>query len=216
MKSRTFVQLIEAAAAELYGKPLDMIEVIYDPKPGDDSVDVTTCLALPLGAEGHFAEVVATAMYMIWEDRDALWNADDDKDEALGDFRDLVCTMRVAPYMQWTAIYFPGITKDDVETDREVLEPLPANPVIAWNTGRGYSEHGQRIGAVLVDHLIYFADIDRGIFGVIDADEVEVELTPMGVMRAYDNGMYNGCSSDTPHIVDAKNLASGVASLKKE
>lgn len=40
-----------------------------------------------------------------------------------------------------------------------------------WNTGNGYTKHGQRIGAIqLPDGLIVFADIDRGIDGVIPKD----------------------------------------------
>jgi hypothetical protein len=41
----------------------------------------------------------------------------------------------------------------------------------AWNTHHGYTHHGQRIGALLLaDGAIVFADIDRGIDGLIPHD----------------------------------------------
>ncbi len=37
--------------------------------------------------------------------------------------------------------------------------------IIVWNTGRQYTEHGQRIAAAQVGDTVYFVDIDRHIEG---------------------------------------------------
>ena len=59
---------------------------------------------------------------------------------------------------------------------------------IYWNTGRGYSAHGQRMAATqLADGRVQFVDIDRGIDHVT---KYECELTRTAVMRAYDNCEY--------------------------
>ena len=74
-------------------------------------------------------------------------------------------------------------------------------PIITWNTGRWYSEEGQRIAAVtLPDGRIVFLDYDRNIDGVIQPipapifDWQEVKHTPRSiadhVMREYDAGDY--------------------------
>ncbi len=71
----------------------------------------------------------------------------------------------------------------------------------AFNSGRGYTEHGQRIGwciaAVERDpefdsdlfdlYTVVFYDLDRTINGVIT---VMGEVTPVSVMREYDRGQY--------------------------
>jgi hypothetical protein len=55
---------------------------------------------------------------------------------------------------------------------------------ISFNTGRGYTVHGQRIAATqLTDGRVQFVDIDRGINHVT---QNECELTQAAVMRAYD------------------------------
>ena len=69
---------------------------------------------------------------------------------------------------------------------------------ITFNTGREYTEHGQRIAAALLDNGdIYFVDIDRGIDGTIKAngltrqDVVDLGLfTQRAIMADYDNGLY--------------------------
>jgi len=65
--------------------------------------------------------------------------------------------------------------------------------VITFNTGRQYSDHGQRIACTrLPDGRVMFADVDRNIDGIT--------LAPAGayadsclhdfVMREYDHGRY--------------------------
>jgi hypothetical protein len=59
---------------------------------------------------------------------------------------------------------------------------------IVFNTGRGYSSHGQRIAATqLADGRVQFVDIDRGINHVTKHG---CELTQAAVMRAYDACAY--------------------------
>ena len=58
---------------------------------------------------------------------------------------------------------------------------------LAFNTGRQYSENGQRIAAGLLDDGdILFVDIDRGLEYVIPAGAVS--FTQAAIMAAYDKG----------------------------
>ena len=62
--------------------------------------------------------------------------------------------------------------------------------ILKFNTGREYSEHGQRIVAMQLDngHVI-MVDIDRHIDILFP---VGVELTQTDIMQAYDHGgMYS-------------------------
>jgi hypothetical protein len=57
---------------------------------------------------------------------------------------------------------------------------------LTFNTGRGYTEHGQRIAATkLDDGRVLFVDVDRGI-DYVSAEPIE--LTSSAVMAAYDYG----------------------------
>lgn len=70
---------------------------------------------------------------------------------------------------------------------------------IQFNTGRYYTEQGQRIVAVKHENIIYFNDIDRGIDGMFAApDDMfgAVELNQFVVMSRYDHNSY-----DWPHNV---------------
>ena len=63
------------------------------------------------------------------------------------------------------------------------------NPMIQFNTGRQYSDKGQRIVAAQVDDgRIFFVDLDRCIDGMITAPSAE--LTEASVLRAYDTNQY--------------------------
>ena len=63
--------------------------------------------------------------------------------------------------------------------------------IIAWNTGRCYSKMGQRIAAGhTTEGDVYFADIDRGIFGKLKSTQSRAALNPTAVMRQYDTGDY--------------------------
>ncbi len=69
---------------------------------------------------------------------------------------------------------------------------------IKFNTGRMYSERGQRIAAALLDSGdIYFVDIDRHIDGTVKANGFTKDemidfgmFTQRGVMAAYDANNY--------------------------
>lgn len=68
---------------------------------------------------------------------------------------------------------------------------------IVFNTGRGYTDKGQRIAAAQLDcGRVYFVDIDRGIRY---ATAAPCELTQRNIMTAYD---YNSTISEMSAIPD--------------
>ena len=63
--------------------------------------------------------------------------------------------------------------------------------ILSFNTGRGYTEHAQRIAATQLDTgRVVFVDVDRGLCYVTNEP---CELSQRAIMRAYD---YN--TTDTP------------------
>ena len=57
--------------------------------------------------------------------------------------------------------------------------------MITFNTGRNYTEHGQRIAAQRVESgAVVMIDIDRGIDYLLP---ISTEFTQRGVMSAYDH-----------------------------
>lgn len=73
----------------------------------------------------------------------------------------------------------------------------------AWNTGRWYSAHGQRIAAVVLESgRVAFMDIDRNISGATRHEFMGRSENPLNhrrlqafVMREYDNGAYDDLAS---------------------
>jgi hypothetical protein len=66
--------------------------------------------------------------------------------------------------------------------------------MITFNTGRPYTDKGQRIGAEMSHHhesQVAFCDIDRGIFGLLPEG---VGLNQGEIMSAYDAGNYDHCA----------------------
>jgi hypothetical protein len=62
--------------------------------------------------------------------------------------------------------------------------------IISFNTGRGYTAHGQRIAATqLPDGSVAFCDIDRGIDYITTGP---CDLTQSAVMSAYDHNRTEG------------------------
>jgi len=62
--------------------------------------------------------------------------------------------------------------------------------IISFNTGRGYTAHGQRIAATqLDDGSVAFCDIDRGIDYITTGP---CDLTKSDVMAAYDHNWTDG------------------------
>lgn len=78
----------------------------------------------------------------------------------------------------------------------------------AFNTGRMYSDKGQRIGWVYDEGKFYFHDMDRSISGVVDNDGTPGH-TPNYILRAYDSGRYVDASAQMPQIQRAMKLAAG-------
>jgi len=75
---------------------------------------------------------------------------------------------------------------------------MPPSPKIhTFNTGRGYTAHGQRIAYAEIGRddrdpdqpkvKVGFADVDRMVYGVL----LLYVATDAGVLRAYDHGFYN-------------------------
>jgi hypothetical protein len=66
---------------------------------------------------------------------------------------------------------------------------------LAFNTGRTYTEHGQRIAATQLDsgHIVIL-DIDRHIDVILPA---QIDFTQRDIMWAYDHSMYV-----TPHEIN--------------
>lgn len=73
---------------------------------------------------------------------------------------------------------------------------MPTSRIQTWNTGRMYSGKGQRIAAIAVDDKIAFADIDRGIDGVLmtpytgDPDKLQGFVMAEYDMCNYVGGLY--------------------------
>ena len=71
--------------------------------------------------------------------------------------------------------------------------------ILTFNTGRMYTEQGQRIAAAQIEYMVYFIDADRGIDGAFDVTPAEWEheigfppfkLTQASLMKLYDEGNY--------------------------
>lgn len=80
-------------------------------------------------------------------------------------------------------------TYDLVRLRKRIDDALAGAPkVLAFNTMRPYSPHGQRIAASrLSDGRLVFVDADRGVYGVTKAP---CQLLPHLVMAEYDSGRY--------------------------
>lgn len=63
---------------------------------------------------------------------------------------------------------------------------------ISWNTGRWYTDAGQRMAAArMPSGPVMFVDVDRGIDGIIPAVG-KVSVTQEWVMSQYDHNNYSG------------------------
>jgi hypothetical protein len=113
MRTKDFVAAIEAAFVKAYDSETHFVTVPYT--KDDGAVD--ECLGVLLHRKEHFAVVVAQAAHWIATDPDAVFGHNEiwgDLVDVLEDFSNLVATMRVAPYMQWSCVYFPGLTEEQV------------------------------------------------------------------------------------------------------
>jgi hypothetical protein len=126
MKTKQFTSLIERAIVECYGveRGSEFEDVPYCEDGGKPSL----CLGICINDVVHMASVSAQAMLYLSEDLTKIarfqGGTDGDRDAGidviLQDMEDLVLIMqlfRVAPYMQWTCIYFPGIRLGDDQID---------------------------------------------------------------------------------------------------
>lgn len=74
--------------------------------------------------------------------------------------------------------------KEYFEIRDQLMEFVPSD-ILAWNTGRTYTKHGQRMAACRTPFGIAFADKDRMISGLIQIDGMP--LKEWDVMVAYDH-----------------------------
>jgi len=82
---------------------------------------------------------------------------------------------------------------------------------ISFNTGRGYTEKGQRIAAGQLDcGRVLFVDIDRGIDYVTAAP---CELSQRAVMRAYDYDSTTSAYGIIPDYEIRENMLSELKAL---
>jgi hypothetical protein len=72
-----------------------------------------------------------------------------------------------------------------------------------FQTGRHYSDKGQRIAYTCDDKHIYFVDADRGIDGVFMNAFNEKSVSSSYLMHLYDRGGYGYYERDELHIRDA-------------
>lgn len=75
---------------------------------------------------------------------------------------------------------------------------------IQFNTGRHYTDQGQRIIGIKHNNVIYFHDIDRGIDGMFEAADDDfgpVELSKTIIMSWYDHNVYEWIPRDTPREI---------------
>jgi hypothetical protein len=79
------------------------------------------------------------------------------------------------------------------------------NEIKVFQTGRHYSEKGQRIAYVMDDNgtKLYFVDVDRGIDGVIPVTMYHKSISTEFVMMNYDHGNYGWYNIDDHPIREA-------------
>jgi hypothetical protein len=125
MRTKDFCAAIEAGFDKAYDNKAGFTTVPYLDK---DSGEMKDCLGCLLTRTEHFAVVVAHAAHWIVADPDLTFdheNADlsltyeQHAMDVLEDFYNLVGGMKTAPYMQWTCIYFPGLTEEQVLASSE-------------------------------------------------------------------------------------------------
>jgi hypothetical protein len=113
VKTKDFCAAIEAGFDKAYDNKAGFTTVPYLDKDSGEMKDTRT---------EHFAVVVAHAAHWIVEDPDLKFEDDGghgDQLDRLEDFYNLVGGMKTAPYMQWTCIYFPGLTEEQVLASSE-------------------------------------------------------------------------------------------------
>ncbi len=111
MKTSRFCELIEEAMAEEYAP--SQFDTVPFLREGDGAAEPELCLGIFLTEGVHMAVVAARAQYLLWQGMNefsGIGAPEEDIDEEMGDFCNIMTTMRVAPYMQWHCAYFPGLT----------------------------------------------------------------------------------------------------------
>jgi hypothetical protein len=66
--------------------------------------------------------------------------------------------------------------------NKETEKKVAGDQIIAWNTGRTYTEKGQRIGAIKIGDGVFMSDQDRGIHCYLP----DCKLEQGAIMHRYD------------------------------
>ena len=78
------------------------------------------------------------------------------------------------------------------------------NEIKVFQTGRHYSEKGQRIAYLIDETCIYFVDVDRGLDGKLAySTTARLPITNRDVLALYDNGNYGWFEIDEFPIREA-------------
>ena len=129
MKTKHFCAAIEAGFQKGYGT----FDTVFHTVPYADKTtgEVSECLGILLDKTEHFAVVTAHASHWIAADPDNLFESvrqdyGDNSDgesaailDLLEDFMNIVSGMKIAPFMQWTCVYFPDLTEEQVLGESE-------------------------------------------------------------------------------------------------
>lgn len=136
MKTKDFMAAIEGGFRKAYDNHPGMSTVPYiDARDGE----VKECLAILLTRTEHFAVIVAHAAHWIAEDQEAIFEHGRGGDpeasilDTIEDFMNLVTGMKTAKYMDWTAVYFPGLTEEQVLGESEAGH----DPMLITDTADG-------------------------------------------------------------------------------
>lgn len=117
MKVQLFKEIIERAIVDCFG---DTCASQFDTVPYDDDGTCKTCLGVFVNETIHMTAVGAKAMQILQNHGQMADRTD--LETAADDLVDMLKNVRVAPYMQWTCVYFPALTEGMVDTHEEEIE----------------------------------------------------------------------------------------------
>jgi hypothetical protein len=131
MKTMAFRELIERSIVDCYGpenaSTFDNVPYLDDEGPTGEKAKI--CIGIFVSDVVHMASVSAQAMLILLESMDKTDPASVERvTQDMEDFVILMQLFRVAPYMQWTCIYFPGLVDGDGDTDEIVDNDVTGVP----------------------------------------------------------------------------------------
>jgi hypothetical protein len=91
---------------------------------------------------------------------------------------------------------------NDADNDDLAEQDAWVYDIKVFQTGRHYSDKGQRIAYTWDNDNIYFVDVDRGIDGVYPNALHEKSIPHWQILGLYDHGNYRYFERDELHIRD--------------